>query len=167
MKNLSLIAVAMLFPCFLMAQNPAVEKLFDIYQGKDGFTTVLITQDAFKVLSGMEDQEGKLEKPLEKIKTVKVLAQDDDAEITGLNFYDELKKDMDFNEYKELIIVKEKDQDVWVLARENEGRFSELLVIVGGEENVLVWIEGDFTVEELDRLSNLGGIDQLQILREL
>jgi hypothetical protein len=167
MKNLSLIAVCMLIPCIVAAQNPAVEKLFDQYGGQKGFTTVLVTQDAFKVLSGMESEEGELDKPLDKIHEVKILAQDDDAEISGLNFYDELKKDMNFSEYKELIIVKEKDQDVWVIGREQNGRFSEMLVIVGGEDNVLIWIDGDFTFEELGSLSNLGGLDELNILNKL
>jgi hypothetical protein len=167
MKNLLLIVAGILFPLIAVAQNPAVEKLFQKYQGQEGFTTVLITQDAFKVLSEMENQEGKLEKPLDKIREMKVLAQDDEAEISGLNFYDELKKDMNFSEYKELIVVKEKDQDVRVVARENGGRLSELLVIVGGKDNVLVWIAGDFTFEELGNLSNLGGIDQLKVLKQL
>ncbi len=167
MKKLSLIAITVLIPIISMAQNPAIEKLFDKYQGSDGFTTVLVTQDAFKMISSMESEEGELDNPLSKIKNVRVLAQEDEATIEGLNFYDELKKDMDFSQYKELVVVKEKDQDVWVMAKENNGRLAELVVIVGGEENVLVWIEGDFTFEELSELSNLGGIDHLKILNEL
>ena len=167
MKNLCLTAVVVLLPFCIMAQNQAVEKLFDKYQGKDGFTTVIVTKDAFKVLSDMENQEGELKKPLEKIHEVKVLVEEDEAEISGLNFYDELKQDMNFTEYKELIIVKEKDQDVWVIGKEREGRFSELLVIVGGEENVIIWVEGDFTFEELAGLSEIGNIEHLRILEEL
>ena len=167
MKKLSLIAITVLIPIFSMAQNAAVEKLFNKYQGTEGFTTVLVTQDAFKMISSMESDEGELDEPLSKIKSVRVLAQEDEIDIEGLNFYDELKKDMDFGQYKELIVVKEKDQDVWVMAKENNGRLGELLVVVGGEENVLVWIEGDFSLEELGELSHLGGIDHLNILDEL
>jgi hypothetical protein len=167
MKNLFLAAVVLFLPFCLMAQNPAVEKLFDKYQGKDGFTTVLVTKDAFKVLSDMKSEEGELDEPLKKINEVKILVEEDEDEISGLNFYDELKQDMNFTEYKELIVVKEKDQDVWIIARENEGRFSELLVIVGGEDNVLIWVEGDFTFEELAGLSEIGNIEHLEILKEL
>jgi len=167
MRNLHLITFCTLLPCFVAAQNPAVEKLFDTYKGKEGFTTVLVTHDAFKVLSDMENKEGKLEKPLDKIHEVKILAQENDSEVSGLNFYNELKKDMDFSDYKELVVVKEKDQDVWVIARERDNRISELLVIVGGKDNVLIWMDGDFTFEELGSLSNLGGIDHLKILNEL
>jgi len=167
MKKLSLIAITVLIPLISMAQNAAIEKLFDKYQGNDGFTTVLVTQDAFKMISSMESAEGELDNPLSKIKSVRVLAQEEEVDIEGLNFYDELKKDMDFDQYVELVVVQEKDQDVWVMAREDNGRLGELLVIVGGEENVLVWIEGSFTLEELSELSNLGGIDHLNILDEL
>ena len=82
------------------------------------------------------------------------------------NLYDELKKSLDFNKYKELVVVKEKDQDVWIIARENNDRIAELLVIVGGDENVLVWIEGNFTFEDLSELSEIDGLEQLELLGE-
>jgi hypothetical protein len=167
MKKLSLIALTVLIPVFTMAQNPAIENLFEKYQGTEGFTTVLVTQDAFKFISSMESGEGELDKPLGKIKNVKVLAQEDENVIEGLNFYDELKGELDFSQYKELVVVKEQDQDVWIIAKENNGRLAELLVIVGGEENVLVWIEGDFTLEDMAELSKLGGIEELKVLEEL
>jgi hypothetical protein len=73
---------------------------------------------------------------------------------------------MDFNQYKELVVVKEKDQDVWIVARENNERIAELLIIVGGKENVLVWIEGDFTFEDLSELSDIEGLDKLDLIGE-
>jgi hypothetical protein len=107
-----------------------------------------------------------MNKTLEKISGIKILAQED-KEITGeLNFYDELKKSLDFNKYKELVVVKEKDQDVWIIARENNDRIAELLIIVGGDENVLVWIEGNFTFEDLSELSEIDGLEQLELLGE-
>jgi hypothetical protein len=147
-----------------MAQNPAVDKLFDKYQGREGFTTVLVNKDIFKLISDSDNAEHEMNKTLEKISGIKILSQED-KEITGeLNFYDELKKDLDFNQYEELVTVKEKDQDVRIIARANNDRISELLVIVGGEDNVLVWIEGNFTFEDLSELSDIDGLEQLDLL---
>lgn len=156
---------AILMPVMGMAQNKSINDLFDKYQGKDGFTTVIVNEDAFKLISNMEKTEGELKKPLTKIRKVRVLAQEDAEEGEGLNFYDELQGSMDFSAYKELVVVKESDQDVRVLAKDENGRLSELLVIVGGDDNVLVWIEGDFTLEELSELSQLGGIEGLDVLK--
>ena len=69
---------------------------------------------------------------------------------------------MEFDEYKELVVVKESDQEVLVLAKEEDGKLAELLVLVGGEDNVLVSIEGRFTMEDLEALSDLEGLDELE-----
>lgn len=164
MKKLFLLAGAVIVPFLLMGQNPAVDKLFDKYQGKEGFTTVYINKDVFRMISESEDVKEDMNKTLEKISGIKILAQEDE-EITGnLNFYEELKNNMDFSKYKELVVVKEKDQDVWIVARENNDRIAELLIIVGGEDNVLVWIEGNFTFEDLSELSDIDGLDKLDLI---
>ena len=164
MKKIFLLTSALLLPLIIMGQNVAVDQLFNKYQGKEGFTTVFVNKDVFKMISKSEEVENDMNETMEKISGIKILAQED-AEITGdLNFYDELKKNMDFNKYKELVVVKEKDQDVWIIAREQNERIAELLVIVGGEENVLVWIEGNFTFEDLSELSELEGLEQLEHL---
>lgn len=164
MKKIASISLLLLFPVLLMAQNPAVDKLFNKYQGKDGFTTVLINKEIFKLISATEKEEQELDQPLEKISGIKILAQEDDTVMEGVNFYDELKKDLDASGFMELVVVKKKDQDVWIIARENNGRMSELIIIVGGEENVLVWIEGDFTFEELAELGDIDGLEHLNLL---
>lgn len=164
MKKIISFSLILLIPVLIMAQNPAVDKLFNKYQGKDGFTTVLINKEIFKLISSTEKEEKGLDQPLDKITGIKILAQEEDSVMEGLNFYDELKKDLDFSGYMELVVVKEKDQDVWIVAREKNGRMAELLIIVGGEDNVLVWIHGDFTFEELAELSKIDGLENLNLL---
>jgi len=164
MKNVIAILVLLLVPAFAIAQNKAVDKLFAKYQGKDGFTTVLVNPQMFKLISSLETSEEEIPEPLENITGLKILVQEEEEGMEGINFYDELKTDMDFSAYVELVVVKEKDQDVWIVAKENNGSMEELLVIVGGEENVLVWIEGDFTFAELAELGKLDGFDHLNML---
>lgn len=164
MKKIISLAGALLIPFILMAQNPAVDKLFNKYQGKEGFTTVLINKNVFKLISDSDNEEHGMNKTLENITGIKIIAQEEE-EVTGeLNFYDELSKSMDFDKYEELVTVKEKDQDVRIMARANNNRIAELLVIIGGKENVLVWVEGNFTFEELSELSEIDGLEQLELL---
>ena len=164
MKNVLVIFVFMLIPVLASAQNQAVDKLFKKYQGKDGFTTVLINPEMFKLISNMETREEEIPEPLENITGVKILVQEEEEGLEGINFFDELSGDLDFSAYVELVVVKEKDQDVRIIAREDNGRMKELLVIVGGEDNVLVWIEGDFTFQELAELGKLEGLEHLNML---
>jgi hypothetical protein len=164
MKKFFLLLGAIMVPFLLMAQNKAVDQLFDKYQGKEGFTTVYINKDVFRMISDNKESEHDLNKTLEKITGIKILAQEDEEIAGNLNFYEELKKNMDFSNYKELVVVKEKDQDVYIVARENNDRIAELLIIVGGEDNVLVWIEGNFTFEDLSELSDIDGLDKLDLI---
>ena len=164
MKNVIAILVLFLVSALATAQNKAVDNLFNKYQGKDGFTTVLVNPQMFKLISSMETSEEEISEPLENITGVKILVQEEEEGMEGINFYDELKADMDFSAYVELVVVKEKDQDVFIIAKEKNGSMEELLVIVGGEENVLVWIEGDFTFEELAQLGKIDGFDHLNML---
>ena len=144
----------------LTAQNTPIDKLFKKYSGQEGFTTVLVTEDMFKVISNLEEEKGEIEGTLGKIERVRIIAQEDEANVEGVNFMEELKG-VEFDDYKELVVVKEADQEVLVLAKEEDGNIRELLVLVGGEENVLVSVEGKFTMEDLEALGDLDGLDKL------
>jgi hypothetical protein len=157
--------IAFLIPFLAMAalsftQKSPVDELFDKYYGKEGFTTVLVTEDMFRVVADMEESTGEIEGMLGKIKRVRVIAQEDDSKVEGVNFMEELKG-VKFDDYKELVVVKEADEEVLVLAKEADGKIAELLVLVGGEDNVLVSVEGKFTMEDLASLSDLEGLEAL------
>ena len=160
MKKIALFIPVLLLPLMLTAQNTPIDKLFTKYSGQEGFTTVLVTEDMFKVISNLEEEKGEIEGTLGKIERVRIIAQEDEANVEGVNFMEELKG-VEFDDYKELVVVKEADQEVLVLAKEKDGKIRELLVLVGGEENVLVSVEGKFTMEDLEALGDLGGLDKL------
>ena len=117
------------------------------------------------------DQDDPDMKFLSQISEIKVLAQEcAEGKPSGLNFLTEIWPGLDRSAYKELLIVKEKDQDVKMLARENGDIISEFLIIVSGlNENVLVQIKGNLNLNEIDRLSDsfdFKGFDQLKKLEE-
>jgi hypothetical protein len=160
MRKIALIVTFFLLPLMLTAQKTPIDKLFKKYYGKEGFTTVLVTEDMFEVISDMEKEKGDFEGTLGKVKRVRVIAQEDSTGVEGINFMEELNK-VEFDDYKELVVVKEADQEVLILAKEADGRLQELLVLVGGEDNVLISIEGNFTMEDLEALSHLEGLESL------
>ncbi len=162
MKKIALVLSLFALPILVNAQQTPVDRLFEKYYGKEGFTTVLVNEEMFEVISNMEENKGEFEGTLGKIKRIRVIAQEDEGETTeGINFMEELKG-ADFGDYKELVVVKEADQEVLILAKEDEGKLTELLVLVGGEDNVLVSIEGRFTMEDLASLSELEGLESLE-----
>jgi hypothetical protein len=166
MKKIAFILMVLMVPVLLSAQSSPLDKLFDKYYGHEGFTTVLVNQDMFEVLTRMEKSEGEIDGEMGEIfgniKRVRVLAQEEEGEgMEGINFMEELEG-MSFDEYKELVFVKESDEEVRVLAKEAGGKLGELLIIVSGDDNVLVSIEGMFSMEDLGALSGLEGLDALE-----
>ena len=165
-----LIAVTSVYGSVVIAQQDPVNALFEKYAGKEGFTTVHLTGDLLKLAAKIdsEDQDMKM---LSKLTEIKVLAQECvEGQLTGLNFHAEIWPALNKSAYKELLIVKEKDQDVKMLARENGDIISEFLIIVSGlNENVLVQIKGNMNLKEMDQLSDsfdFKGFDQLKKLEE-
>jgi len=176
MKKLVIIVlIGCIFPMLALAQNAPVDKLFDKYAEQDGFTTVYITKymfQMFKNTEGMDSEEmDELGEVLGKLNSIKILAVDDASYLEeGINFYDEIMKELPRDEYNELMIVKEKDSDVVFLAREVKGVIVELLLIVSGEEtsdNVMISIQGEIDLENIAKLSQGLGIDGFENLEEL
>jgi len=165
-----LIAVTSVYGTVVIAQHDPVNSLFEKYAGKDGFTTVYLTGDLLKLAAKMDAEDKDMEF-LSRITEIKVLAQEgEEGQSSGLNFHSEIWPSLDKSAYKELLIVKEKDQDVKILARENGDFISEFLIIVSGlSENVLIQIKGNLNMNEMDQLSDsfdFKGFDQLKKLEE-
>ena len=174
-KLIIIVLIGCIFPIFALAQNSPVDKLFDKYAGKDGFTTVYITKymfQMFKNTEGMEEGEmDEFAEVLGKLTAIKILAVDDASYVEeGINFYDEIMKELPREEYNELMVVKEKDSDVVFLAREVKGVIVELLLIVSGEDtsdNAMISIQGEIDLKNIAKLSQGMGIDGFEKLEEL
>jgi hypothetical protein len=86
------------------------------------------------------------------------------------DFRAEVYDKLDRQVYKEMMTVKQSDQNVVILVRENGGRISELLLMVTGkEDNVLIQAKGDMLLSEMADLGKncpMHGFDQLKMLEK-
>jgi hypothetical protein len=161
MKKIALLLPLLVLPLVAHPQKTPVDNLFKKYYGKKGFTTVLVNKAAFEVISKQEKSKGNFEGSLGKIDRVRVIAQEDDSNrVEGVNFMEELKS-TSFEGYKELVVVKESDEEVMVLAKQDGEVLTELLILVSGKDNVMVSVEGRFNMEDLEELSQLQGLEGL------
>jgi len=165
MKKTMTILLMVLFPLALSAQTDPIDKLFEKYGEKDGYTTVYITGKMFELASEMDLDDPELNNLVKNIRRIRILASDDAGD-RGVNFLDELKGDFPFNEFEELMTVKEKDQDVKFLVKEVNGQITHLVLIVGGDDNALISIEGLIDMKNIGRLSKSMGMDELKHLEE-
>jgi hypothetical protein len=174
MKRVIILMVLFIIPALIRAQNAPVDALFDKYAGKDGFTTVYISKYMFDMFRShdIEDKEAdELNKVLGKLTAIKILAVEDPSFIgKGINFYNEIMKELPREKYNELMVVKNKESDVVFLAREEKGVIVELLLVTGGadeSDNVLISIQGEIDLETISKLSKTLDIEGMESLEEI
>lgn len=153
------------------AQNSAVDKVFNKYAGKEGYTTVHISSFMFNLLSSIDTDDpdyNEFKDATAGINSIRILTQDsDDSENFGRELLDMLPR----SEYQEMMTVKDDEEDVLMLAREEGGKITEFLLIVsGGDEDVLIAITGDIDMESLAGIASgldMPGMENLEELDEL
>jgi len=149
-KITGIIAIAFLSTT-LFAQK-SIDALFEKYGGKDGFVTVTINGNLLKLAAALdEDEDSDIPK---NITSIRILAEDDESEGKVENFYDLVIKDIDISKYEEFMRIKESNQDVRMLVKTEGDMFSEFLLIVGGEDNVLIQIKGNMTLKEAKKFAD-------------
>ncbi len=154
MKRVFLIILTVAFPAFLMAQNSAVDKIFNKYKGKEGITTVQISPELFQIVKAMEIEDVEAHDiPFDKISSVKILTIEDSESWKDVNFYDEIRNDLDVSKFAEVMTVDDGGETVRMWMKADNATVSEFLLIVGGDDNVLIYITGNFNLNELEGLA--------------
>jgi len=158
MKRIIIGGMLIMLTLFTMGQNSAVDKVFDKYSGKEGYTTVHISSFMFNMLNSLETDDPEFDefkKATAGIQSIKILTQDGgDSEAFGAELLEMLPR----SEYKEMMVVKDQDEDVLFLAREENGKITEFLLIVsGGGEDALIVIQGDIDLESIASIAS--GLD--------
>lgn len=168
MNKLNLIVITgllMFASAGLQAQN-IMEKLFDKYHGKDGYTTVNISSEMFKMFADMEVKGEKSNEATEminaasKLTGIKAITVSRDSANSTLS--DRRATEL-FNEVKPLIgtayamlmEVNDSNEKVMVYTRRTGKIVSELLVLVREPHStVFLSITGDVDLEQIGRLTS-------------
>jgi len=171
MKRIFIGGMLIMLTLFTMGQNSAVDKVFDKYSGKEGYTTVYISSFMFNMLNSLESDDPEFDefkKATAGIQSIKILTQDGgDSEAFGAELLEMLPR----SEYKEMMVVKDQDEDVLFLAREQDGKITEFLLIVsGGGEDALIAIQGDIDLESISSIAaglDMPGFENLEDIEDM
>lgn len=150
--------IIVLFVCALAnlakGQTDPVSTVFEKYAGNEGFTTVNITGDMLRMLSKLYPENQDLNE-VSKLDEIKILTREDRSINKDLDFHDEIYSKLNKELYKELMVVRDSDEKVTMLVREENGTIHEFLLIVSGiDENVLISIKGEIDMNRLGDLSD-------------
>jgi len=161
MKKLVLL-LAVVLPMAVLAQKTPVDKLFEKYANQKGFTTVNISGKLLGFAAQIDTGDESTKDMLSSLNGIRILTVEDDDLNKNINFYEELNKDGFFknNNYEVLMEVTEDDEVVRFLAKDaGNGKISDLLLVVGGDDNALISISGIIDPENISKITKAVDID--------
>jgi hypothetical protein len=168
MKRTFFILVVLLLSAVTKAQTNPIDEIFEKYSEKEGFTSVYISGRMLGMLAGMEEKSDNPDNIMPRIKSIRILSENDSLSTSKVNLYAELSRKLDLSVYEELMVVKEGSEVTKFLILQKGHTISELLVISGGNNgNALISIKGDLNLKELSELSKTVGIEELEELKKV
>lgn len=175
MKKIILITTITLFalmPALLMAQT-AIDKLYDKYAGKEGFTSINISPGMFQMLGNLDTDDSTEEvkdaqNVMEQLKSLKMLVYEP-KEGEKFDFMTEVKKTVKLDDYEELMSIREENTDIRFLVKKTKNNhISELLMLIDDDnEGMIMSMTGDIdmnTVSKIGKSMNMKGMENLDKL---
>jgi len=150
MKRIITPIVLFVFALTVNAQS-SIDRLFDRYQGVDGFVTVTVSGSFLKLAGHFDDDEDLL-KYADKFSSIRILAQEDDN-MDVENFHDMIMDELENGGYEEMVRVNSSDTDLKIMVKAEGDIFSEFLLVTGGEDNVLIQIKGRMTEKMMKEIA--------------
>lgn len=150
-------------------QNKDIDNIFSKFDGKNGVISVSINKDMMNLAAQMDSLNSKTKDLLAQIAKIRVLAFENATSEDKVSF-ETMAKSLSLNDYKELMVVKDKDMNVKMLVRESQNRINEfLLLVTGGSHPALISVTGNIDPKLLGQLSDfmkMKGCEQLTKLHK-
>ena len=161
MKKIIFSALILAFSVSLFAQPAGFNNLYYDYKGEEGVVALRIPGFVMKLAGTIADLDGPERDLLRSLRSVTVLTIEESHLYPEVNFTEEVNLSNMRNGYHIMLEVHDGDEDVIIAAREKKGKIRDLIVVVGGDENVLVHVRGRMESDLLENLSEVAGIDEL------
>jgi hypothetical protein len=168
MKKLVL-GMVMMVAVAAQAQSDAIAKFFNKYQSDESFSQVNVSGKMFSMMANLDGDtpENKaLIAAISKIKGLKILSKSETRNSREL--YKEAMAMVPTSDFEELMTIRDKDKDMKFFTKESGGRISELVMIMGGNEEFLVMtLFGEIDLKEMSKIGKAVNIDGLNNLEKI
>ncbi len=168
MKKIIGAGVLMMVMSGAFAQD-AISKFFSKYQSDETFSQVTVSSKMFALFINMEadtPEDKEVLEAISKLKGLRILAKEDARNARSL--YKEAFTLIPIKEYEELMSVRDKDKDMKFLIKESGGKISELLMIMGGNEQFMVMsLFGEIDLKQVSRIGKKMDVDGLEHLEKM
>jgi len=167
MKKLILSLLIISTGLTLFAQPAGFDRLYYQYKGEEGVVALKIPGFVMKLAGSIADLDREEKALLKSLRSVTVLTIEESYLYPDVNFTEEINLSNKNNNYQLLLEVHDADEDVIIAAREKNGKIRDLIVVVGGDENVLVHVRGRMESDLLENLAGVAGVDELHFTAQL
>jgi len=167
MKKLILSLLIISSGLTLFAQPAGFDRLYYQYKGEEGVIALKIPGFVMRLAGSIADLDREEKQLLRSLRSVTVLTIEEEHLYPNVNFTDEINLSKLDKGYKLLMEVHEDDEDVYIAAREKNGKLRDLIIVVGGDENVLVHVRGRMESDLLENLAEVAGVDELHFTAQL
>jgi len=167
MKKLLLSAIILTLGISLFAQPAGFDRLYYTYKGEEGVMALRIPGFVMKLAGSIADLDRGERELLRSLRSVTVLTIEENHLYPGVNFAEEINLSHMRDNYQLLMEVHDGDEDVIIAAREKNGKVRDLIVVVGGDDNVLVHVRGRMESDLLENLAGVAGVDELRFTAKL
>ncbi len=168
MKKIIGVALMMMVISGAFAQD-AISKFFSKYQNDESFSQVTVSSKMFGLFTNMDaesEEDKEVLNAISKLKGLRILAKDDTRNARDL--YKEAFTLIPMKEYEELMSVRDKDKDMKFLIKESGGKISELLMVMGGNEQFMVLsLFGEIDLKQVSRIGKKMDVKGLENLDKM
>jgi len=162
MKHIGLIVLGLVFVLSSCSYEPGVSDAMMKYRFREGVTTLTIPGWAINWVAGLNELDETEQEIFESIDKVKIIAVDDADLNARINLHDEFYSKVNKDGYyEELFSAKDDSESVTVFARLDNMVVKEMVILVGGDDNAMVYVKGSFSPELLKDKMNEGEAKKL------
>jgi len=169
MKKLMFGAIMLMCSMVASAQSDAIAKFFTKYQNDESFSQVTISGKMFSMMANLEgdsEEEKAMINSISKIKGLKILSKSEARNSREL--YKEAISMIPTNSFEELMSIRDKDKDMKFYTKESGGKISELVMVMGGNEEFMVLtIFGEINLKDISKIGKKVDIDGLENLEKV
>jgi hypothetical protein len=162
MKTIYLILLVTLFLFSSCEYNPGVSEAFTKYRFKDGVTTITIPGWVIGLAANLGDIDSEERELLHSIDKVRVLVVEDEELNSDINLHREFSTKINRNkDYEELMSVVDDNESITIFGKMDEEVITEMVVLVGGDDNALIYVRGEIDPKMLKENIQFSDKDKL------
>jgi hypothetical protein len=175
-KNCILAIALLILPILSWAQETVAQRWVRSFDGKQGITTISISRGMFKVLSKVKSTDPEYQDIIRfasKLQEFKIVIADEGDKTnktsTITNEFNRLIANAPLQQYEELMSINEGMNEIVFRVLERNDHIQELLMTITGTDQIVMFIKGDFKLNELTDISddlNISGMNKIQKLKK-